>query len=45
MKSKFKLDKKKRKSFLEITGLSGSGKSTVAKNIQKKFQKIMENLF
>ena len=34
MKRKFKLDKKKGIVFW-ITGLSGSGKSTVAKNIQK----------
>ena len=34
MKRKFKLDKKKGIVFW-ITGLSGSGKSTVAKNIKK----------
>ena len=38
MKSKFKLDKKKGIVFW-ITGLSGSGKSTVAKNIQKNISK------
>ena len=36
MKSKFKLDKKR---LFWITGLSGSGKSTVAKNIQKNISK------